>query len=1396
MYKSLICSLWFLVVTVYLLPARGDELHFEHLTIEDGLSQSAVYALMQDKQGFIWIGTKDGLNRFDGINIKIFRHDPRDSSSLSTNYITELYQDRDGYIWVGTVSGLERLDPTNGTFKHYVLPMKGTSVNNQIIRAVSEDAFGRIWVGTKEGLYMLPDKNRPRFTAFLYNPRDSMSISHNTVRRILLDSSGQTWVATFKGLNRILTDNEGTVQGFRRYYPHLPLSESTTDYENISMFEDDRGMFWLGNVSGLTRFNPKNGRFRIFNHGFSQNRGGWGSVYDLIQGPGTEIWGVTAIGLILFDTTRQTFRKLVHDPQNPFSLNNSILTRLIRDKSGVIWVGTNGYGLNIFNSKRKRFKLFRRPVNFKSLIDRFSVTAVLKSSDGRIWISADVLYELDPKTSRLVSYETDPKRPSDFGNAGFGSLTEDDKGHIWAAGYEGVYRYNPRTKKIRHFSRDTGLMEKVAYKVLQSRDKNIWIVTASYLSRYGTEEGTFRHYKFETPQIRHFTAITDILEDENGKLWLATDNGLIHFDPEQEKFTYYKDKKSFRNSLAANKILSITLDPRRPQRLWLGTSGLGLARYDVARDSLLFFDENSGLPNNVVYAALPDGQGNLWLSTNRGLCRFNRTTHAVENYDVNDGLQSSEFNTGAYFLSPDGQMFFGGIKGLNYFYPEDIKKNQYRPSSVLTGLRIFNKPASHKSNPHILDSLISAKQHLILSYRENIFTLEFAALDYSEPRNNRYAYRMLGFNENWIQAGRQRSATFTNLPPGQYTFQVRGANNDGVRNEQPLSLMITIQPPFYKTWWAYGLYGVLFLAALWGVRRYEMNRLLLKNRLRIGEMEGEKIRELSQLKSRFFANISHEFRTPLTLILGPLENLYRDIKNEKHRTAIRVMQRNARQLLKLINQILDLSRLDAGKMPLNMHKGDFVPFVKGLVMGYQSLAETKNIRLDYVVNEKKLITHFDPEKLESVINNLLSNSFKFTPDGGRIRVAVKASATAFTLKAGEPVFQNSPEDQRRNVPGKNSIEVTVSDTGEGIPYDQRENIFNRFYQVDGPSKRVHDGTGIGLALVKEMIELHGGFIEVSGREKKGTTFVFYLPYHPGESEETEHVEKKTTTRINEGIPPADDKAERVAETATVASGNIKSEKNDSHLPLILVVEDNDDVRAYIRENLHNNFNVIEADDGRAGVEQAIELIPDLIISDLMMPKLDGFGLCKRLKTDMRTSHIPIILLTARAASEDRIEGLETGADDYLVKPFSFKELIVRVKNLIDSRRKLRERFSALSGLKPSEISINSADEVFLKKVMQSIENNLANEKFNLKTLSADTTMSERQLQRKLKALTDQSPRQFIRTIRLQRARGLLLKKAATVSEIAYMCGFGSVAYFTKCFREQFGVTPGAVVEKQ
>lgn len=1332
------------------LVAQPQQLAFRHLTIDDGLSQNAVFAILQDRQGFMWFGTKDGLNRFDGHDFKIFYNSTFDTTTLSSNHITALMQDARGDLWVGTQNGgLNRMRHARGPFVQYRHDAADTtSLSADAVSCLAGDAAGNLWIGTPTGLNKLPaaerDRPQPRFVRYGLQGGGSRHI-----HALFVDRQGTLWIGTAAGLVR--HDPGKPEAGFAHFAvtaknpaaPAGPLDNAVT-----AILEDRSGALWLGTTSGLVRFDRHTGGLVAYPHRYAVHRYGWGRITQILEDRSGSFWLATPGELMRFFPSEKKYTYYRHDPLDPGSLSYNGILSLWQDRSQVLWVGTAGQGLNLYDPKAERFATLRRPQNPASRIAGFSVRAILEDDRGDVWISTDVLYQWRRASGRLISYETSSDRPDDFGNTGAWSMARDSHGRLWVASSQGLFRRDLAGGRVRQYAFDpadtSGLREKVVWGVYAGSGASgeVWVASEHFFSRLVDEaSGRFRHYRYRDDAADTEPAFTAIHRAGDGSFYLGTRTGLVRFDPASGRFQTYRSDPANPRSLNNDIIKSICPDPREPEQvLWLGTGGGGLNRLDLASGQVRHFTEMDGLPNNVVYGVLPQGARSLWLSTNKGLSRFDLQTEKFKNYDVSDGLQSNEFNTGAFFKGGRGELFFGGIKGLNYFDPAQVADNPHVPPVVITALKVLNQPRPLPQGPDAA---------LRLGYRENVVSFAFAALEYSAPEKNRYAYKLENFGDDWIESGTGRTATFINLPAGAYVFRVIGSNNDGRWNETGAALRVVVESPPWKRWWAFALYGAALLGLLYGVRRYELNRLQLKNRLRLEHVETEKLREVDQLKSRFFANISHEFRTPLALITGPLQQLLDTLPGGESRRLAGIMQRNARRLLHLINQLLDLSKLDAGKMELHLRQADFVVFLRGLLTAYEALAASRRIEVQFHAQIDSLVMLFDHAKMENIFQNLLANAFKFTKDGGVVSLSMAADADAET------------------------IVVTVADTGAGIPDSQLGRIFDRFYQVDdGGDER--GGTGIGLALAKELVELQRGSITVQSRPGEGTIFTVTLP--------VERAQVQLTEAAGQTAP--------VAAGATEPAGAPENAVENG--AIVLVIEDDADMRAFICTVLRDGYRVIDAEDGSAGFETAAEVIPDLIISDLMMPKLDGYALCRKLKNDTRTSHIPVILLTARAGVADKLTGLQVGADDYLIKPFRSDELLARVHNLIAVRRKLIATLGKKALFTPETLQVTPVDQAFLQRVRQVIEREMGDEAFGLETLCAEMAMSERQLRRKVKALLGHAPSQVIRGMRLQRARQLLEQGAGTVAEIAYQVGFSSPAYFTKSFREAFGVLPSEV----
>ncbi|MFZ5518917.1 MAG: two-component regulator propeller domain-containing protein [Candidatus Zhuqueibacterota bacterium] len=1390
--------------------AQNNQFVFKHITVEDGLSQNLVYAIRQDRNGFMWFGTQDGLNRYDGYTFTIFQYNPYDSTSIAGHEIRALFEDKAGNLWIGA-AGLSRFEPMSETFVRFVhQPNNPNSLSNNNVQAICEDQNGALWIGTDDGLNQITLKQRSdnhrstestiSFKQYRHDPQNPRSLSHYTISALLVDRHGSLWIGTNKGLNRaLLTPDSGCDVAFVRYTSEAPAPCGIADDLITCLHEDRLGRLWIGTPSGLFRMN--NGGNGFSHYPFPAGIFNWrwqGIIKAILDRADGHLWIGTLAGLALFDTTTGAYQFIPHDCSDPAGINDYGILCIYRDHGDVVWFGTAGKGINRLNPHTKAF------VHYGGLSQRspgqhaFSVVAMNEDQYGTLWISANNrLYHLDRADGKWREFESDMTP--------VGSMLMDRLGIIWFPTSSGLWEYDPTSRQMtrhRHNPDIDGTLPSDAIcRVIEGESDAIWALTVGgMLCRFDRQSRRFTTTKIPDAEMAMFYSA---YRDPEGIFWLGSDAGLIRFNVNDSSVHYYRNDPSKLSSLSDDVIYSILADPGQPQRfLWLGTAGGGLNRFDIRAEEFVHFTKKDGLPNDVIYGILPDRLGRLWLSTNYGLSVFDPQRSTFRNFDRRDGLQSNEFNRGAYFLNRKGEMFFGGINGLNAFYPDSIRDNPHAPPVVITDFQLAYQSVSFREPDSPLKQPLSETKEIRLAHDQNTIAFEFAALDFTEPVKNRYAYKLQDFNPQWVMAGTNRRATYTNLSPGAYVFQVKGANNDGVWNEKGTSIRIIIAPPFWKTWWAYAGYLILGIGAVIGIVKGRVRRLEKRTReletavqQRTAEVvarenqlaiQAEKLRELDRIKSSFFANISHEFRTPLTLILGPVQRLISEVAELDVKHELRRIQKNAGRLLRLVNQLLDLSKLESGKMSVQARRGNIVPLLQGITMSFASLAEQKQITLGFHSEAEEIVLYFDQDKIEKIFYNLLANAFKFTPEGGSVDVAVEIPS---------PEEQRVQSEQRKTLATPNAlraafIQITVKDTGIGIPADRLPHIFDRFYQVDHSSTREHEGAGIGLSLVKELVTLHHGSVAVASVEKQGSTFTVLLPLGREAFDQDEISDSVAPTELMDtpaAIVAPDEFDGKISESTSVSDDpKCTTDELDT---IVLVVEDHAEVRAYIREFLDARYRVIEAGDGAEGVVKAQAVIPDLVIGDVMMPRMDGYEMCQALKTDERTSHIPVILLTARAALEDKVAGLKTGADDYLTKPFEAAELLARVENLIALRRKLRERWKQTVLLKPGEIAATPIDQAFLEKALAVAEAHLSVEDFSIEDFAGQVGMSRSQLHRKLHALTNQSASLFLRSVRLQRAAQLLKQRAGTIAEITYRVGFSSQAYFTRCFREQFGCSP-------
>lgn len=1359
-------------------------LKFERLSIEHGLAQSTVGYIYQDSRGYVWFGTGMGLHRYDGYQFRVYQNDPDNPHSISNNDIWHIAEDTSGALWIATYGGgLNLLDHQTGKFIRWRHdPNDASSIASDRIICLLVDRSGLLWLGTEGAGLLQAQKNTNStlsFTQWQHDPDDPYSLSHNEVVCLYEDVHGELWIGTNKGLNRL--DREtGT---FTRFLHQSKDSGSLSNNYIEGITGDLAGKLWIAtHGGGLQCYDRQTATFADWKHEPGNgNSLSTNFLYSIEIDHSGIIWiGTDNAGLDRFDPSTNAFMHFKHETSDPGSLSDNIVISMLEDRSGVLWIGTSEGGLSRLTTRSRTPGSFvhwkNNPIDTASLRHN-RVWSFAEDKDGSVWIATKAgLNRFDRKSGSFDFFAAEPENPANLSNY-ITTVLADEDGFIWFGTWgEGAYRFNPQSGSFTALKFSHGRISTM----LKAQSGNIWIARqADGLIQYDPHDENIQFFRHDADDLASLNNddVQCLFEDRQGNLWVGTDgSGLNRFNRETRTFAHWKSDPSNRFSLSSNVVRCMYED--RIGNLWIGTAG-GLNRFDIKTGRFLHYGKKDGLADEVICGILEDKKGNLWLSTHGGLSKFNPASGEFRNYTVQDGLQSNEFNRGAYCLSRRGDMFFGGVNGFNTFFPDSIKDNPCIPPIVITGFQMLNRTVDGSSNGEPpLEKDVSDMSEIVISFRDRLFSFGYAALDYNAPGLNQYAYKMENFDEEWINAGTRRFATYTNLNPGSYIFRVKGSNNDGLWNEEGAAIRIVITPPWWQTWWAYTLYAGVAGLVFYLIRRHEMSKLRLVNALQMQRFEAEKLREIDQMKSRFFTNISHEFRTPLTLIMGPLKNLLSENFQDDVKRQFRMMLRNSERLTRLINQLLDLSRLEAGGMTLQARSEDLVLLLRPIISSFESLAKRRQISFSFVAPDDLINVYLDRDKLEKILYNLLANAFKFTPEHGAITVKV--------TKGGE--VENERADSK--MPCSPYVQIAVKDTGIGIPPDQLEKIFDRFYQTGEGMTGIQEGAGIGLALAKELVELHGGIIHVESDPGKGSTFVIRLPMGKKDLNSNEIVADASEPVIDSDLiaDPA-----LLLETGNAFDYQDTTQLNAQPLtgdrPLLLIVEDNPDMRNYMREVLQSDYNIREAHNGDGGLTMAIELIPDLVISDVMMPEMDGFSLCQRLKTDERTCHIPVILLTARVSQESKMEGLETGADDYLTKPFDAHELRVRVSNLIEQRRLLRERFSREIILQPRQIAVTSMDAQFLERAMNVIEEHFSDPDFTPEKFARQLTMSRMQLHRKLKALTNQTTGEFIRHMRLQRAAQLLTLHSGNVSEIAYAVGFNNLSYFAKCFRELFGRTP-------
>jgi signal transduction histidine kinase/DNA-binding response OmpR family regulator/ligand-binding sensor domain-containing protein len=1294
----------------------------EYLSVRNGLPQGYIGSMVQSRRGFMWFATRNGLCRYDGARFSVFHYEPLNKHSLSYSSVVDIQLDKAGWIWVQTENNhVDRFNP----------------VSEQAVRVSNTLLFRQITAGSP-------------------------------IAGISVDTANGSWIATRAGLLFHLT---ATGQITHRQ-PMPGVGTSPTLIESI--LTDRNGTVWLGGRAGLYHYVPATRQIRLFGvaNGLPNQ-----PIRSIRQRSNGELIVGTAGRLYIVNPRLATTRLLIDLP------GQGRLPLFARGSAGKEYVDLNTFtdktGLSPLPVDARQIP----PAPVCMLVDRSNTLWIGTGGNGIVKVSLNPLpFTARPSRSFVVDWLTQQVNvpasaipPAIAGQSPVGIRYHfDHEGALWLGGPQlPLYRYQPDTQTFTTVTTkgvpDNWLIDGNLRLQALTTDaaKNVWALidaAGRRLVQYDRARNRFLAWPL-LPDTYPVCDVTDMSVDGD-HVYLATqNNGLVRVDRTAQRIIRWQENPRSPNALPTRFLLSLLQDPNQYDYLWIGTYGRGLCRLDKHTGQIRTFTTEHGLPDNVIYGIQADRAGRLWLSTNRGLCRFDTRSFDVRIYSSMDGLPSDEFTRHQDIALPDGRLIFGGIGGYTSFRPDQIQDDPYAPAVALTGLRINNREVSPFNANSPITAAVDQLTSIQLPHQQNFLAFDFAALQYNQSGQNQFRYKLVGFDNDWVYSGNQSTATYTNLSPATYTFVVNASNTSGVWSPDTRQIRLTILPAPWATWWAYTLYTLLLILLVTLFIRVRIRRIQLHSQVVLREQESRQLQQIDQWRSRFFANITHEFRTPLTLILPPLELTLAEINDPQQRSRLTMVHRNATQLLRLINELLDIARMEAGNLRLTLTQADLVDFIEQIVAVFVDEAQRQSVRLRFASQLTHVSYRFDADKLEKIINNLLINALKFTSANGQIDV----SLTQQSLLVADPI--NATDSLMDHV------RLTVSDTGKGIAPNDLSHIFERFYQSDATRDRPVGSSGIGLSYVSELVELMNGTIRVESQPGQGTTFTVDLPLEPARPMST-------------GDPQPIDAESPTDETDL---------RSDSETQLgqvqILLVEDSDDIAGFIMSVLSNDWSVRRARNGREGVEMTLRYGPNLIISDVLMPEMDGYELCRQLKENPATSYIPILLLTAKSAAESRLQGLSAGADDYLTKPFQVDELRWRVRNRLEQqhRTRLHLRSQLLGEGHVPVTSPEPADE-FMNMVYKAIRGQLNDTKFGVGDLADAVGLSRMHLNRKLKTLTGLSPNELIRTVRLNRAGELLLEHTS-VSSVAYAVGFDNPAYFSKVFKEHYGITPSEFVEQ-
>ncbi|RZS74472.1 hybrid sensor histidine kinase/response regulator transcription factor [Pseudobacter ginsenosidimutans] len=1337
-----------------LLKAQPVQYRFNTIGLNQGLSNNRITAIIKDQQGFLWFGTAAGLNRFDGYTFKVFLHKEGDSTTINDNFIDKVVHGPLQSLWAYTPKGWNKFDPKTEKFvsrpKQF---LQAIGIPHEWFSTIVPDKQGGFWfVFPHDGMYCY---NATTGKTDHYNDQMGTSpLYSNNVTAIAFDSEGNYWVAYEEG---VFEKRNGKDNQLMRRNKSL-LQSARGNGQQYRIFIDKENDVWLyvaNQKHGAWWYQPATDTVVPVNSNSVQLKLNNDIVNGIIQDHRGNIWIATDHGGINLINKKNGSVNYLYSSTGGNSNNfENAINAIFKDELGTIWMGTFKTGINYFNENKSSFLLFQHDAaNGKSLPFN-DVNCFAEDKKGNLWIGTNgggLLY-FNRATNTYQKYLNNPANNNSVSNNVISSLYLDKENKLWIGTYFGGLNCfdGKNFIRYRHIENDSfSLSDDSIWEIYEDSQGRLWIGTLTNgLQLFNRKEQKFYSYRTQ----RAYTVSTNsIIEDRSGNIWAGGSAGIELYDKHAKLIRTFTYDENNPNSLSNTTVLDILEDSSG--LIWVGTRD-GLNLYNPQLDKFTRYRTEDGLPHNTILRILKDHHQNLWISTPNGISNVsiirNGSNMALQfrNYDETDGLQGRVFNDDAAFVTKAGELVFGGSNGYNIFFPPTPVTKTVHPPLVFTDLQLFNnsvETGKQYGGRIVLSETIAATRELVLRHDQNAFAIEFAALQFVDAGKIKYMYQLKGFNDTWITTdGNNRKISFTGLNPGTYTLSVRARNENGVWVPGSADLQIRILPPFWRSALAYCLYALLIIGSLLYGRYRIIRRTKMKFKKEQEDLEARRNQELNAMKIHFFTNVSHEFKTPLALIISPIEKLLQQQYPENENRQFRLIHRNARRLLNMVNELLDFRKLELSELKLNKKPGNIFRLCRDVFDSFSDIAERKTIDFTYHADEADQIMAFDADKMERILFNLLSNAFKFTPEGGAVSLQVSK------IPGNEKAF----------------IEIRVSDTGIGIPAGKLEKIFERFFQHETPSSIINQGSGIGLSICKEFVKLHGGTIHAESSLNKGSVFIVNLPVQ---------------------LP------EDITETAP-APVPLAHKGNNPNRKTILLVEDNEDYRFYIKDNLKEHFTVIEAANGKEGWQKALSEHPHLIISDINMPELSGIELCQKIRNDKRTSFIPFILLTVLSSEFSQLEGLGTGASDYITKPFNIELLLSKIRNLLAQQDKFRETYQKQVTVAATEIIPVSTDTEFVQKALALVEKNMSNPDFSVEELSRELLLGRPTLYKKLFSLTGQTPIEFIRSIRLQRAKQMLETEKWTIAEIAYEVGFNDPKYFTKVFREQFQVTPSAYQE--